>query len=255
MIFKTITKRIAGSLLGIFILVGCSNETLPTSGRLTVAAKASYSNSKTITSASNVSVSDFLLNLKEFELEVDNDENENNENEINNEQSGDNEDWNDDGYYDFEDDLELEGPFELDVLLGEISFLSVEVPNGRFEEIEFKFDKSSNEASELFGKSVLIKGTIDTVPFIFWHDFEDEIELDFDEPQFDVVIQSTSNDLTINFDLSQILDAVNGVDLSLATDLNGDGIIEISPIDSDGNTELAQELKEAIKKNIDLLDD
>ena len=59
----------------------------------------------------------------------------------------------------------------------------------------------------------------------------------------------------IDFDLSLIFDSTAGVDLSQATDGNQDGTIEISPSDPDGNNELAQSIRNAIKQHIDLLDD
>lgn len=40
-----------------------------------------------------------------------------------------------------------------------------------------------------------------------------------------------------------------------ATDGNGDGIIKISPMDTDGNSALAHQIKELIKDAIELLDD
>jgi hypothetical protein len=45
------------------------------------------------------------------------------------------------------------------------------------------------------------------------------------------------------------------IDLSSTTDGNGDGIIEISPNDTDGNNALANTIKNLTKEGIDLLDD
>ena len=100
-----------------------------------------------------------------------------------------------------------------------------------------------------------IQGTVNDIPFIFWHNFEDEVEVDFEEPEFDINISSNTEGITIDFDLSMIFDLVSGVDLSQAADGNEDGTIEISPEDPDGNNELAQLIKERIKAAIDLLDD
>lgn len=219
-------------------------------GQLAISAKSNYVSptGKTATtdkaSTNSVVLSDFLLNLKEFELELDIDD-----------QEDDNEQWDDDGYFDFEDEIELEGPFELDLLAGEISFLTASVPMGKYEEIEFKFDKSTDETSELFEKSILIKGTINNIPFVFWHNFEDELELDFEDPQFDITVSSGTENLSIEFDLSLLFNSVNGVNLSQAVDGNNNGTIEISPVDTDGNNEIAQELRDRFKDFIDLLDD
>jgi hypothetical protein len=185
-----------------------------------------------------------LLNLKEFELELDIVE-----------QEDDNEQWDDDGHFDFQDEIELEGPFELDLLAGQISFLSTSVPMGNYEEIEFKFDKGTDSMSQLFEKSILVKGTVDNIPFIFWHNFEDEIELDFEDPQFDITVASGTENLSIEFDLSLLFNSVGGVDLSQAVDGNNDGTIEISPVDTDGNNAIAQQIRDRFKDFIDLLDD
>lgn len=230
------------------IMVSCSKDD-SNSGSLAISAKADMTglitkNFSTKSIAAEVVVSDFLMNIEKFELELDE-----------NEHGDDNEHWDDDGFYNYEDDLELMGPFELDLTAGEISFLNVNAPNGIFEEIEFKFDKSTDATSDLFGKSILVKGTIDGTQFIFWHDFDDEIEVDFDEPTVDIVIQNNPNSLVINFDLSLLFNAASGIDLSNATDNNGDGTIEISPSDTDGNNELAHQLKDKFKTLIDLLDD
>ena len=45
------------------------------------------------------------------------------------------------------------------------------------------------------------------------------------------------------------------IDLTTATDGNNDGLIEISPIDTDGNNGLANIIKNKIKDATDLYDD
>ena len=241
--------------LSIIGLVGCSKEDSPSNtGELRLSAKGSFSSpsgkSLTAKTANNdVVITDFRMNLKEFELEFDF------EDPGDDYYDDDNEQWDDDGYYDFEDEIELAGPFELDLIAGQIGFLNVSLPMGNFEELEFKFDKSTDATSDLFGKSVLIQGTVQGVPFIFWHDFEDEVEVDFEDPSFDITISSTLEGIVIDFDLSLVFDSTIGVDLSQASDGNADGTIEISPSDPDGNNELAQSIRNAIKAQINLLDD
>lgn len=235
--------KIATILLSLLIVASCSkNES--TTGELSIAAKATIAKnlnaSTNKTTLATVNVTDFLVNLKEFEIEVDSEH----EDDIDH-------DWDDDGSYDSDDELELKGPFELDLLSGQITFLSVTVPNGNYEEIEFKFGKSTNSNSQLFNKSILIKGTVDSVPFVFWHDFEDELEVDFEDAANNIIVQNSGDDLVINFDLTFLL---NTLDLSQATDLNNDGIIEISPNDTDGNNTLANQIKETLKYHIDLDD-
>ncbi len=237
-------------VLAMLTVVGCDkNNTSSQHGVMAISAKGKISDdnnsSKTAKEVgSNIVVSDFLVNLKEFELELDLDY-----------EDDENEQWDDDRFYGFEDEIELEGPFELDLLKGEINFINVEIPVGTYEEIEFEIDKSTDANSELFGKSILIKGTIDDAPFIFWHDFDEEIEIDFEDPQTQIEIVENETNLTILFDLSQLLYGVGSVDLSQAVDGNNDGIIEISPVDPDGNNEIAAQIKERLKDIIDLLDD
>lgn len=243
----------AGAIVAI---ASCSkDDSLAGNGRINLSAKSTVSSTSAkaaITSKSlnsDIVITDFRMNLKEFELEMDSDH------EGDDVQGEDNELWNDDGFFDFEDEIELEGPFELDLLSGQISFISVDVPNGVYEELEFKFDKSTDDTSELFGKSILIQGTLSETAFTFWHDFEDEVEVDFEDPQFDITVQNNVDELLIDFDLTVVFNATTGVDLSQATDDNGDGLIEISPTDTDGNNALAQSIRDSIKAAIDLLDD
>lgn len=252
---KQLNQMLGLALLSAFTLISCSKEESGSdSGKLALSAKSNTSattSSKQGTTSKSVAegieITDFVINLVEFELEIDVEEME---------MEGDqNEDWDDDGYFDFEDEIELEGPFTLDLLAGEISFLNVSVPNGRYEELEFKINKNKDVNSELFDKSVLIKGMVNDVPFIYWHDFMDEIEVDFEDPSVDVAISGNAESLVINFDLSVLFSAASGVDLSQATDGNNDGIIEISPRDEDGNNQLAQSIRNKMKEVIDLLDD
>ena len=259
---KSIIRPFSIGLIFSFLLISCSNDQGDGSGTLKVSAKASANETTDRQSATSrslntdVFVSTFRVNISEFELELDESEYEA-EGEIEVE-SGESEfefEWEIDGYYDYEDEFELEGPFELDLLAGEIDFLIVDVPNAQFEELEFKFDRSTDANSDLFGKSVLIEGTVNDIPFIFWHNFEDEVEVDFEEPEFDISIRNNTEGITIDYDLSAIFDVVSGVDLSQAADGNEDGTIEISPEDPDGNNALAEQIRELIKTAIDLLDD
>ena len=252
---KQLKQMLGLALLSVFTLISCSKEESGSdSGKLALSAKSTTSatssskqgtTSKTV--AEGIEITDFIINLVEFELEIDVEEMEMDD-DIN-------DDWDDDGYFDFEDEIELEGPFTLDLIAGQISFLNVTVPNGRYEELEFKINKNKDVNSEIFDKSVLIKGTVNDVPFVFWHDFMDEIEIDFEDPTVDFLISNNTESLVIDFNLSLLFNSVSGIDLSGATDGNNDGIIEISPRDTDGNNDLAQAIRNKMKDIIDLLDD
>lgn len=197
-------------------------------GTLKIAATANYSDALS-KAGDNVSLTKFLINFKEIELELK------------------------EGFYNSDDDIELKGPFEIDLLSANlIPLVNVDIPNGIYEEIEFEFDKNENPNSELFGKSMKMTGEINGTPFTFWHDFEDEIEIDFEDSSRNLVIDNNTREVVINFNLATV---INMVDLSTATDNDGDGVIMISPTDEDGNNALAKKLRQAIKAQIELMDD
>ncbi|MGB5818419.1 MAG: hypothetical protein WBG90_02965 [Saonia sp.] len=199
------------------------------------------------TAKSSLEITSFLVNIEELELELDDDDRDD---------EGRNDDaWDDDGYYGSDDEIELKGPFELDLLAGEFVFATVDVPQARYEELEFEFDESDDSSSELYEKTILVKGTIDGIPFEFWHDFEEEVEIDFEDSNSDISITNGSNSIVINFDLDGLFDDITGIDLSEAIDGDDDGLIEINPNDDDGNGAIADELKNKLEDYIDLLDD
>jgi len=131
-----------------FAFTACSSDddapTTPAAnkGVLKIAAKADYDNSGNRI-AETLSLSSFMVNFKEIELEFE---------------DGDTDDLDLNGFYDSDDDIELEGPFEVDLLsTNGIQLVDIEIPNGVYEEIEFEFDKSENPESDLFGKKYGIK--------------------------------------------------------------------------------------------------
>ncbi len=249
--FKKITLLMF--ILSLFLGLSCSSDKVNSNvGTLNLSANSTFTNSTAKISGSkvaagNIVIEDFKMNIGKFELELD----------VEDDSYNDDQDelWDDDGYYDYEDEIELMGPYELDLMSGQISILNATAPIGVYDELKFKFDVSTDPLSDLFGKSVLIRGTIDSTPFVFWHNFDDEIEVDFEDPQFDISVSQVSENIVIDFDLGQMLNSVNGVDLSLANDGNQDGTIEISPDDPDGNNQLAESLRNKIKEYINLLED
>ncbi|SEB76541.1 hypothetical protein SAMN04489761_1703 [Tenacibaculum sp. MAR_2009_124] len=234
-----------------FVGISCSkNEDVPNDkGSLSVSAKSTLNQTagRSATDQTDFEITKFLLNVKEFELELDVEDNE--------DSAANDDQWDDDGVLGFDDEIELNGPFEINLLENQVTFLDVELPTGQFEELEFKFAPSTNENSLLFEKSILIKGNIQGTPFIFWHNFEEEVEIDFENPELDIQVSQVEESIVIDFDLNQVFDLTTGVDLTTATDGNNDGTIEISPSDADGNNQLADAIVEAIKTAIDLLDE
>ncbi|MFN2261782.1 MAG: hypothetical protein ABR595_06940 [Psychroflexus sp.] len=165
----------------------------------------------------------------------------------------DDDDYNDDSSYGSDDEFDLNGPFELNLTGGSVTVTEVEIPVGEYEEVEFEMDRSSDPTSPLYQKSMLLTGSINGTPFEFYHTFDEDFEVDYEDAGQNLIIDENNNNaVTFNFDLNAV---INAVDMSNAADGNGNGTIEISPVDDDGNNALANQIKNAIKDYVDLLDD
>lgn len=154
------------------------------------------------------------------------------------------------------DEVQFRGPFQID-LLNNSDALSQTigtafVPDGRYKQMRFKFHKDEDlpATDDLFDKSIYIEGTIDGVPFVFWHDTSENLDVGLSTG---VVVQGNVVKFSVQFNISQFLNSLNQIDLGQATDNNNDGLIEIYPNDSDGNQDIADDLKENIKMAADLL--
>jgi len=235
-------SAIALLIAGVFTACSSDDSTTEISdekGRLGIYAQASYSQNKSNDQhrATVVELSRFIVNIEEIELEYESMVGE-------------------DSFYGSDDEIELRGPFELNLLSSEpIPIVNINIPRGVLEEVEFEFDKNGNQDSDLYNQSMRMEGTINGVPFVFWHDFEEEIELEFDSDNSNGMIIDNENTFLINFDLNFILDGTTSVDVSTATDGDANGVIEISPRDNDGNRNLAEAIKQAIKNQIDVFED
>lgn len=249
-------KKIKSLLCIITILVmllsSCSNDNNQNSNKLTILAKATYTNNAgklatgAINNSSGIEITSFKINIKEMEFKLAESEDNDDDNNDNNDGDDDN-----DGYFDFDDENGLQGPWELDLLNQTNPITSVSIANGTYEEVEFKLNKSTVPASELYNKTIEIKGFINGVPFIFTHDFEKEFSIDYEDNNQSLIINNNSYDLVFNFDLNQWLSTI---DLGTAVDGNGDGIIEISPNDPDGNNALANELNQDLEDSCEIDD-
>jgi len=217
---------------------------------LAIQARAIFngsSSSARSTANTDLDINTFKLNIEEIELEFE---------DMDDDYDDDDEygDYDDDGYLNSDDEMELQGPFELDLLNGTSNIVTIDLPQGTYEAIEFEFDENENPNSDLFNKTVLIEGTIDGTPFEFWYDFDEELEIDYENSSQNISIDSGINTIIISFDLDDLFNTNTGIDLSDATDNDGDGLIEINPEDNDGNNDLAEDIKDAIGNIIDLLD-
>ncbi len=266
------TQKMLLSLLILLVLtISCSKDDSASStdskiDNLKIVAKATYSGggSRGARQNSVVTISEFKINLKEIEFKLDdnyygnddngNDDNGNddNGNDDNGNHHSDDHDSNHDGYYGDEEEIELRGPFEIDLLSGQTTITSLNLPNGSYEEVEFKMNRNRDTSSTMYNKSIQIQGTIDGVPFLFWHNVEEKFEIDYHDLGQSLVIADNTATIVFDFNLDAILASV---DLSVAVDGNGDGVIEINPNDPDGNQNLAHLIKNKIKEFTDLLDD
>ncbi|WP_372793790.1 hypothetical protein [Lutibacter sp.] len=222
-----------------FITFSCSSDS--SADNVSLKAKATLNpaaKNSSLAQKNNavITISGFIINIKEIEFDMKDDdlENENLHSEI-----------------------ELQGPFELDLSSGNVAIdiTSVDLPIAVYDKIQFKLHKSVNELSDMFGKSIQIKGDLNGIPFVFWHDIEEEVEVDYVNSTIDIVVNGTTEIATINFDLSAIFGAASTVDFSGVTDGNGNGIIEINPNNDDGNAAFADFLKNLLEEHSDLDED
>ncbi len=152
----------------------------------------------------NITVTDFILNIKEIELEFDDDYN-----------YGKNGNFDDDynpfltfnGTYDGDDELELKGPFEITLISnGELNtnmvIKGVQLPLAAYSGIEFEMKKSDNKKSVMYGKSIMIKGTIGDIPFEFASDKSFDFEIEY--PDNKPFVVGENEDLVISFDLDKL---------------------------------------------------
>ncbi|MDP2089781.1 MAG: hypothetical protein Q8J84_10325 [Flavobacteriaceae bacterium] len=235
---KKITAVLIVSVL-LAVFSSCSKDEV--SGNVSLKAK-SINNStanKLLFNSKNATaftISSFKINIGEIEFEIED---------------------QDDSKEDLYGDFELKGPFELDLSNGNltIDITTVELPDNVYSEIEFDLKKSTNANSALFGKSIEIRGTLNGLPFVFWHDVEDEFEVDYANNSSNITVAGNKITAIIEFNLDAIFGAASSIDFSKALDRDGDGVIEINPRNDDGNASIANEIKNLLKENSNLHDD
>lgn len=251
MSIKTLSLLMAGSLaLGIG---GCEDKNDPDPNtQLTLIAKSNFPSSSATNSGGRISsgvvLESFVVNIREIELEFDDPETES-ETEV-----------EDDSMEHVYEDVKLKGPFVVDLLSQEgieavQQLTSTSVPNAVYEEIEFKLHRNDVSGDTMQGKSVYAKGTINGTPFVFWHNTDEEFEIDFEDAADNLSCNGQAVNVIINFNLALLFDSVNGIDISAAQDGNENSIIEIDPLNTDGNENLAQAIKNALEDVTDLIDD
>jgi hypothetical protein len=228
-----------------FAIISCSDETSSAKGgTVSINASAVSSTGKTSATArskaSTVVISDFKINLGNIEFELDQD---------------------DDNYATdpIFDDVELKGPFLLDLLdlnkpLNQL-IASVDVPNAKYEEIKYKFTRST-VAGDLLGKTFIIKGTINDKPFVLWSDKDVELELDFENPSKDFTVNDDNAKLSIKIQLDSLMAEINLLaNQGKLLDKDGDGVIEITTGNDDDNSSIGDKLKDILEKETSLDDE
>lgn len=229
----------------VVLLSSCSNNAPATDGNVTLKASAVSTTGKTsltgrmTAAASTVIITDFKINIGNIKFETD----------------------MEDAMHDKDpshEDVKLVGPFLMDLLDPNITLspiiTSVNIPNARYEEIKFKFEKSI-VAGDLNGKTYMIKGTINNTPFIIWSDKEVELEMDFMDPTKDFTVSSNNLSLNIKIQIDAILAKLTSLaNQNLLSDTDGDGIIEISTGFDDGHSLFGSQFKDLLEHETDLDD-
>ncbi|WP_420319772.1 DUF4382 domain-containing protein [Flagellimonas sp.] len=155
------------------------------------------------------------------------------------------------------DEIQFRGPYQIDLLSGGDAITQTIgdaiVPDGTYKELRFKFHKDEDlpTTDDLYDRSIYIEGTINDVPFIFWHDTSENLDVG---RSTGVQVSGGVINFTVEFNMAQFLSSLKQIDLSLAVDGNENGVIEIFPNDQDGNQEIAKDLKDNIKETADLID-
>ena len=236
--------RSLGLLILILFAVSSCKKDNEFDNRLTIKFKGSYGAKKSEFSANTqtngIIIESFKINIEEIELEFD----------------------DDDPLFEsgkIDDEVELKGPFEVDLMQDGTALVTtlinqLELPAAAYDEIEFEFDKNENPISEMYGKSILVKGSINGTPFVFYTDEEFEVEIEFDKK---VLLQEIKESIiTVSFDIAALFNPLQGgIDLTKAVDGNNNGVIEIYHDDPDGNGKLADTIADRLEDIIEAFED
>lgn len=238
-------KKIA--ILGVLVFMAnsCSNDNSSTTGTVTLKASSTFSSETGRVSLGNRSMapailSDFKVNIGRVKFEIDQESEKHNTK---------------DSIY---EDVKLRGPFLLDLLnvdqnLNQV-ITTLDIPNGQYEKIKFKFERSI-QSGEMNGKTYFLKGTVNGKAFEIWSDKELEINMDFNDNKKDFIVESNNISLNIRLRLDALIAKITDLaSNSLLLDGNGNGIIEISTTDVDGNQEIGKDIRELIQKEARLFD-
>jgi len=226
------------------IMISSCTDNPSTNGSVTLKASAVSTASKTSltsrTAASTIVLTDFKINIGNIKFEID--------------EEGDVQHV---GSY-YGDDVKLTGPFLLDLLdpnktLSQL-ITSVDIPNAKYDEIRFKFQKST-QVGDMNGKSIFIKGTIDGKDFAFWSTKDIELKTDFIDPSKNFTINGGNSSFNIKIQLDAIMAKLTELaKQNLLQDTDGDGVIEISTDNDDGHHDIGEQIRNLLENETDLDD-
>lgn len=240
----SLIKSLIMGLSLIMVVSACEKDAETESKGVSLKFKSTYDTTKSSNLknaiAGEVVIESFKINIEEIELEFD----------------------DDDPLFandSIASDYELEGPFEIDLMkegntLETTIVKNVTLPTAAYDEIEFEFSENEDPNSEMFDKSLLVKGTIGGKRFVFWTDENVELEIEFEN---NVLLQKVKEEIiTVSLDITGLFNpALGGIDITTAIDGNEDGTIEISPEDPDGNSDLADHLWDTLENSIEAFED
>jgi hypothetical protein len=151
---------------------------------------------------------------------------------------------------------ELQGPYLINLLdqktLDGLSIGTTLIPNATYESLKIKFERClDNTKPTVYNRSVYITGTLNGTPLKFWTTEEFEYKIEFpDSSSF--VLTGDNLKMYLDMNINQIVSTINQFDFSSVKDGNNNGIFEIGPDDTDGNTQLSHYIADALKDAIDL---
>jgi hypothetical protein len=229
----------------LLVLTKCSSNDPSASSSVAVKMSAATTNGSTVingrvmidgreTASNSVTLSDVMVNVRDVKFEFDKDDPHFRDHK-----------FQKDSCYNEDHDAKLKGPFLVD-LMNAGSFVdqlltSVNVPNAKYERLRFKLS-TSTASGDMQGKSIMIKGKIDTINFVFWHDRDANFGAKFADST-SLATSGSAATVAIQLELDKILSVLNGgADLTQALDGNKDGVITIDPNNDDGNKWLADQI-------------
>lgn len=223
-------RRIIFYSLAIFFMAACTKDN--EQGKFILSFKGVNTTLKSAKSISSVvKIEDFKLSFREIQFKKDDLQKDTSE-------------------------IHFKGPYDVD-LMSESGAIdqtigSVDIPDGTYKIIRFKLHKSKDRVNTdpLYDRSLFLSGTINGTPFEFWHDASENFDI---ENSTGIIVNGSTVDLAVVFNIDQFLSSLHNIDLTLAQDEDGNGLIEINPEDDDGNGEIADLIKENIKKAADLV--